>query len=210
MHDIHKDSLIYKKKAKTTKKSDHLHSHDNDPNVNKHPHDHSTPHGHKHDHDDSAYEEHDHDIHTHTHDHGECEDRAITHLHDHGHHFFHDHHHTHRPEDTSTVHMIFKDPVRDWFGVILMGLLIVVGYFEWLPGHLSTGMLVCAAVLGIFPLLKSAFFDSVAKRRVSFALILGICLLLGLLWGKFLEVALISLFLLVGSFMRLTFSWRND
>jgi len=104
---------------------------------------------------------------------------------------------------------VFGDPVRDWFGAFLMGLLIVAGYFKWLPGYLSEGMLVCAAVIGLFPIVKNGLFDSIYKRKICFELLVGILLLAGLFMGRFLEVALISLFLLVGSFMRLNFSWKG-
>ena len=49
-----------------------------------------------------------------------------------------------------------KDPARDWFGAGLMALLIAAGYYKWVPGHLSEGMIVCAAVIGIFPIVKNA------------------------------------------------------
>jgi len=107
------------------------------------------------------------------------------------------------------VHTVFGDPVRDWFGVLLMGLLIAAGYFKWLPGYLSEGMLVCAAVIGLLPLVKNGLFDSIYKKKIRFELLVGILLLAGLFMGRVLEVALISLFLLVGSFMRLNFSWKE-
>ena len=228
MHEGHRDSIIAQKKKKKVKKQSHIHSHGNEhshQHLDEHNHDHgqaahsghdhenghdhSTPHGHKHDHEDSAYEEHDRDIHTHSHDNEKYEDRAFTHVHEHGHNFYHAHHHTHHPEHASVVHKVFRDPVRDWFGAALIGLLIVAGYLKLLPGHLSDGMLVCAAVIGIFPILKNALFDCIARRTFSFELLVGILLLVGVFMGKFLEVALISLFLLVGSFMQLNFSWKD-
>lgn len=90
-----------------------------------------------------------------------------------------------------------------------MLLLIGAGYFKWFPGYLSEGMLLCAAVMGVFPLLKNAVFDALYKRKFRFELPVGIFLLAGLFMGKFLEVALIALLLLVGSFMRLNFSWKD-
>jgi cation transport ATPase len=107
------------------------------------------------------------------------------------------------------VHKVFNDPVRDWFAAFLMGLLIVAGYLKWLPGQLSDGMLVCAAVIGLFPIVKNGLFDSIYKRTLRFELLVGILLLAGLFMGKFLEVALITLLLLIGSFMRLNFSWKD-
>ena len=237
MHDVHRDSLIAGGKKRKVEKSGHAHSHDDnhgrsqgkenhdvhhheghahDMHDHSHGHahdDHESPHGHDHEHGEGAYEEHDQDLHIHEHDHGHKhgggEDRAFAHMHEHGHDFFHAHHHTHHPEHTGVVHKIFNDPVRDWFGAALMGILIVVGYLKWLPGHLSDGMVVCAAVMGIFPLLKNALFSAFAKRELRFELVLGILLLGGLLWGEFIKVALISLVLLLGSFLRLNFSWKD-
>jgi cation transport ATPase len=237
MHDVHRDSLIAKGKKRKVKKTDHAHSHDehadshsddhghthgekdhgvhsqtghshgDDTHHHDHENDHSDPHGH--DHDEDAYEEHDHDTHVHGHEHESFEDRAFAHVHEHGHNFYHAHHHTHNPEHVSITHKIFRDPVRDWFGAALMGLLIVVGYLKLLPGHLSDGVLVCAAVIGIFPALKNALFDCIYKREFRFELLVGVLLLAGLFLGRFLEVALISLLLLIGSFMRLNFSWKD-
>ena len=99
--------------------------------------------------------------------------------------------------------------MKDWFAAFLMGLLIVAGYLKWLPGHLSDGMLVCAAVIGLFPIVKNGLFDSIDKRRLRFELLVGFLLLAGLFMGRFLEVALITLLLLIGSFMRLNFSWKD-
>ena len=223
MHDVHRDSLIAKGKKRKVKQSEHAHdddhghdhgekdhgahSHDD----HSHDHDHAAPHGHSHDHDEEAYEEHDHDLHTH--DHGperkHAEDRAFAHLHEHGHDFFHAHHHTHHPEHAGVVHKVFGDPVKDWFAAFIMGLLIVAGYLQWLPGHLSDGMLVCAAVIGLFPIVKNGLLDSIYKRTLRIELLVGILLLAGLFMGRFLEVALITLLLLMGSFMRLNFSWKD-
>jgi len=104
---------------------------------------------------------------------------------------------------------MFGDPMRDWFGAFLMVLLIVAGYLQWLPGQLSDGMLVCAAVIGLFPIVKNGLFTSIYKRTLCFELLVAILLLAGLFMGKFLEVALITLLLLMGSFMRLNFSWKD-
>ena len=60
-----------------------------------------------------------------------------------------------------------------------------------------------------FPVLKNALFDCVYKRTLRFELLVGILLLAGLFLGRFLEVALIALLLLIGSFMRLNFSWKD-
>lgn len=231
MHDVNKSSIIKEGKKKKPKihpahsqEDVHQHHHsDEHNNHDSHPHDHDLDHdhdhtrihdhpishGHDHDHDDSAYEGHDRDIHVHHHEHEPIEDRAFAHIHEHGHNFYHLHHHSHHPEHTSLMHRIFSDPVRDWFGAVLMGLLVVIGYFKWLPGNLSEGILVCAAVIGIFPILKKALFDSITRRTFRFELFIGALLLGGLCLGEFLEVALITLFLLVGSFMRLNFSWKD-
>lgn len=235
MHDVHRDSMLFQGKSKNTKKSDyksdhknprsgdahahddhdhddHEHGHDHEHEVNHehHDHDNEIPHGHQHDHEESAYDDHEHDEHSHSHDHDSIEDRAFTHIHDHGHNFFHGHHHSHHPEHTTAIHRVFGDPLRDWFAVLLMTILMGIGYFNLLPGKLSDGMLLCAAVIGIFPLLKNAVFESIARRTFSVEIILGVLLMGGLLLGSFLQVALISLCLLVGSFLRLDFSWKKE
>lgn len=108
------------------------------------------------------------------------------------------------------MHRMFGNPARDWFAAGLMGLLIAAGYFKMLPGHLSDGMLVCAAVIGLFPLLKNAVFDCIAKRTLSADIVFGAVLLGGLIAGYFFAVAVMSLCLLVGSFLRLDFSWKKE
>jgi len=250
MHDVHRDSLIHKRKTKKKhehskpshsgsehqdhhdheKHSDHgkdehkAHSHEQKHDHKAHSHDHENDHDHKHEHgsskppsghnhqhDNSAYEAHDSDLHVHRHNQNEHHyDRAWNHMHDHAHVFYHQHHHAHSKEHTGIVHKIFKDPLRDWFGATLIVLLISAGYLKWLPGHLSDGMLVCAAVIAIFPVFKNALFECIAKRRLSFELLLAILLVAGLFSGRFLEIALIALFLLVGSFMRLNFAWKDQ
>lgn len=235
MHDVHRDSLIHKKKKKSGSISedrgqmkahhdheDHKHDHDHDHHAHDdhdHDHDHDdheVPHGHDHPHEEEDYHAHDADLHVHEHHEHEVfgdrtlGDRAYAHLHDHKHVFFHQHHHSHHEEHTGLVHKVFKDPVRDWFALAFMGLLIAAGYFKWLPGALSEGMLVCAAVIGIFPVAKNAFFECIAKRTVSFEFIISLLLIGALFTGEFLIVALIALFLLAGSFMRLNFSWRSE
>ena len=196
MHDVHRDSLIAKGKKRKVKKTDHAHSHDE--HADSHGDDHGHTHGEKnqgvhsqtgHSHgDDTRHHDHENDhsdIHVHDHEHESFEDRAFAHVHEHGHNFYHVHHHTHHPEHVSITHKIFRDPVRDWFGAALMGLLIVVGYLKLLPGHLSDGMLVCAAVIGIFPALKNALFDCIYKREFRFELLVGVLLLAGLFLGRF-------------------------
>jgi hypothetical protein len=70
-------------------------------------------------------------------------------------------------------------------------------------------MLLCAAVIGIFPVLKNALYDCITRRSIGFELLMGVLLLGGLVTGRFLEVALAALFLLIGSFVRLNFSWKD-
>ena len=91
-----------------------------------------------------------------------------------------------------------------------MILLILFGYYQLAPGPLANGMLVSAAVVGIYPVLKNGLFEIIAERKFSFDLVVGTVLLIGLIFGKFLEVALISLLLLVGSFLKLDFAWRHE
>jgi cation transport ATPase len=250
MHDVHRDSLIYKKTKKNKAKNhdlnkiekthdhgkqneaehshadghdhekqhghdhshddEHKHGHDHDSH-----HDHATPRGHDHKHDEDAYEGHDQDLHVHHHDREvfgdrSLGDRAFAHLHDHKHIFLHQHHHTHDPEHTTIMHKVFKDPVRDWFGLAFMLLLIAAGYYQWVPGKLSEGMIMCAAVIGLFPVMKNALFDSISRRKPSFELLIGVLLIAGLFYGKFLAVALTMVFLLAGSFLKLSFSWRTE
>ena len=91
-----------------------------------------------------------------------------------------------------------------------MMLLILLWYYQVAPGLLSNGLLVSAAVVGIYPILKNGLFEIIAKRRFSSELVVGTVLLIGLILGKFLEVALISILLLVGSFLKLHFAWRRE
>lgn len=175
-------------------------------------HSHHLPAAHDHEHDEAAFVDHYRDGHNHSHpDDTRCNrDRVFTHLHGHKHEFYHIHHHTHDPESRGLVHKIFKDPVRDWFGAALMVLMILAGYYRWLPGHLSDGILVCAAVIGIFPAAKNSLVNCLRKRRPTFEILVSLLLVAGLFAGRFLETALISLFLLIGSFMDLNFSWKAD
>ena len=91
-----------------------------------------------------------------------------------------------------------------------MVLLIIAGYFKWIPGHLSNGLLICAAVIGIFPIFKNALFDTIASRRPNLELLLGIALIAGLAMGWYLETSVIALCILLGSFLHLNFSWKRD
>ena len=214
MHDVHRDSILSNGKTKKIKQNAHEHDHEehrtDDGHEQDQHHDHEPPHGHQHEHDDSEYTEHEENDHVHSHDHGTTEDRAFTHVHDHGHNFYHGHFHSHHPEHTTAMHKIFGNPLRDWFAAGLMGVLIIIGYFQLLPGHLSDGMLVCAAVIGIFPVMKNTIFECLAQRRFDVDIVVGALLLTGLLLGRFIEVATCALLLLIGSFLRLNFSWRND
>ena len=208
MHDVHKDSIIVKGKKQTITGTGHDHS-----KVLNHTHDHPVSHGHDHEHGEEVYNGHDYDLHVHKHNsnnrNGVAFDRAFAHIHEHGHDFFHSHYHTHHPEHAGIMHKIFGDPRRDWFAVVLMVLLIVIGYFKWLPGHLSDGMLLCAAIIGIFPVLKNGVFGCIYRRTFRFELLVGFLLLIGLFMGEFLVVDLITLLLLLGSFLRLNFSWKD-
>ena len=65
-------------------------------------------------------------------------------------------------------------------------------------------------VYGVFfKPLQDEFDWSSAITSGAFSLNSIISGVVGVFMGKFLEVALISLFLLVGSFMRLNFSWKD-
>ncbi len=225
MHDVHRESLIFKKKKKKKKSQDGPSTEDHsrvnashDPDHHEHghedhSHDHSVPEGHDHEHEEEEYHDHDADLHTHKHHEAfgdrDMGNRAFAHLHEHEHTFYHKHHHNHDPEHTTLVHKVFKDPVRDWFGAFLMLILIYVGYKQLLPGNLSDGMLLCAAIIGVFPVIKNALLECISRRRLSIELFLGVMLLAGLFSGLFLEVAVAALLMLIGSFMRINFSWRN-
>ena len=186
----------------------HAHSHGRD---DGHAHGHTVLREHTHSHDEAVFDDHHSDQHRHSHARTDRPpDRAFNHMHEHAHMFYHSHHHLHDPEQNSFVHRFLKDPLRDWFGAAVMVLLIAAGYYKWLPGHLSDGMLVCAAVIGIFPIVKNALFECVERRRITIEICVGLLLIAGLFIGRFLEVALVALFLLLGSFMRLNFSWRNE
>jgi len=163
---------------------------------------------HDHRHAEADYEDHYLDGHDH-HDEGRyTRDRVFTHLHEHQHVFYHVHHHDHDPERRTVLHKIFKDPVRDWFGVGIIVLMIMAGYFKWLPDHLSDGILVCAAVIGIFPAFKNAIVSGILKRKLTLELVISVLMVAGLFSGRYLEIAVCSLFLLMGSFMQLEFSWK--
>jgi cation transport ATPase len=231
MHDVDRKSIFYRDWDKK-KSRDHEHidcgdehgpQHGQLPHGHDHPHD-EPPHEHDHhgdgsrldpaDHDhrhpESAYEKHYRDSHDHHH-HAEgrsSRDRVFTHLHGHNHVFYHAHHHEHDPNRRSLLHKIFKDPVRDWFGVGIIVLMITIGQFGWLPGVLSDGILVCAAVIGIFPAFKNAVVSAILKRKPTFELVITVLLIAGLFTGRYLEIALCSLLLLMGSFLRLDFSWK--
>ena len=208
MHDIHRDSIFNKKKhpSKNGPGSHGHHEHYRD--QQQMPNNMDVYKGHDHSHNDRAYCGHDNDPHIHSHDH--LEDRAWSHVHEHAHVFYHQHHHLHDANQTGIIHRLFMDPVRDWFAVTLMALLISAGYFRLLPGYLSDGIIVCAAVIGIYPLFKNALSDCIKRKKPSFELLLSVLLFAGLLSGMFLEVALACLLLLTGSFMKLNFAWKRD
>ncbi len=133
-------------------------------------------------------------------------DEAHHHEHEHYHHH---HHHHHDSAQTSFFHRIFSDPGRDWFGLGFMVLLIAAGFFKLLPEHLSGGLLVCAAMIGIYPVWKNALFETIFKRQPTVELFASMALIVLLLAGQSLTAALCSLFMLAGSFMNLDFSWRR-
>jgi hypothetical protein len=88
--------------------------------------------------------------------------------------------------------------------------LIIAGYARLLPGYLSDGMLVCAAMIGIFPLCKNAIFECIAQRQFKADILVGGLLIIGLFMGKFMAMAICACLLLIGSFLRLNFSWRHE
>lgn len=218
MHDVDRNSLLYKdwetkKKLHGVRPETDTEDHDHHSHHHDHGHDHhgdTHVHSHDHSHSDAAYHHHDEDTHDHHHHSDRANrDRVYTHAHKHKHVFYHSHHHTHDPHSRNVLHKIFKDPVRDWFAVIVMTLLILSGGLQWLPGHLADGALVCAAMIGIFPPLKNALFQSIFQRKPTVELFISLVLIATLLTGHILEASLLALFMLLGSFIKLDFSWRS-
>ncbi len=212
MHDISREALLCKQGDKrpvqTTHNPDGSH-HEGHSHGHDHPHEPDAGHtheGHGHRHHQHSYPDHAHDEHGHTHDRGQ---EAFHHQHEHKHVFYHSHPHEHDRVRRTLAHRVLKDPARDWFGVGLILLLILVGLFRLLPPELNSGLFLAAAVIALFPALKNALFAALHRKKLSPELLVVAGLLAMLFRGYFLTGAVAGLFLLVGSFLRLDFSWSE-
>lgn len=222
MHDIKRDDIFKKASpGQKHKRQDHSnnkeHSHKNKKDHKHEEHRHNgrehqehkghshedTFSGHNHEHDE--IEEHLHHDHRHE---ERFESRAYNHVHDHSHRIFHAHHHKHNPEEDSIIHRVFNNPLRDWFALFFMSILLLIHQTVQLNNKLSDGILIVIIVTGLSPLLKNAFFDGIVKKLILPELIAAI-FLLGLIFsGELLTGAIITIFIFLGSFLNLNFSWK--
>lgn len=229
MHDVSRDSLLRDEWDKKKQKygtgteygrdthhhdDEHDHSCHNDEDDHGHfhhdaDHSHGAVNNHGHSHHESAHKSHDLDDHVHHHHDRSSRERVYDHLHEHRHVFYHSHHHSHHPDHHSVFHKLFKDPVRDWFALGLMILLIGAAHFQLLPEGLGRGCLIAAAVIGIFPAMKNSLFSALLRRKPNMELAVTVVLVGLLVSGHAFAAALCSLFMLAGSFMKLDFSWRS-
>jgi len=221
MHDVKQDSFF--KKIKGTRKKDihderlapkykdyeHRHVHEDNEEHELHHHEHDDEHynGHDHEHDEEEYHDHEDDEHHHNHPKEQFVDRAFEHVHEHGHQFIHTHYHVHHKEETSVVHKWFKDPVRDWFALLVVGVLIGMNITGLVRDALGKGFLVMAAVIGLFPLVKNSIIKGILGGRFIADLVVSLILIIALFYGQIFYVAVAVFLLLLGSFLRLNFSW---
>lgn len=187
---------------------DEEHEHE-DEHFHEHEHEDEDYHGHEHNHDEEEYHEHDHDEHHHHHPKKLFHDRAFEHIHEHGHQFSHSHDHVHHRDETSVAHKWFKDPVRDWFALVVMGILIAVNMMGLARDNLAKGLLVMAAVLGLFPLIKNAVIRGILEKRFVPELGVSLIFIVIMFYGKLLYAAIGVFLILLGSFLRLNFSWNK-
>ena len=234
MHDVKRDSLFEDKGSKkkhVSKKSHHSHGdeHDHDEKLaSKYPgyelrhvheddeeHDHGEQEdyqGHDHDsnHEEEEYHAHeDEDEHHHNHPRDTFSDRAFEHLHDHGHQLLHSHHHVHHREEASVVHKWFNNPARDWFALIVGGLLTALSGLGVVGGTLGRGFLVMASVIGLFPLVKNSVIRGIIEKRFNADLAVSLVLIIAMIYGQMFYVAVTLFLILLGSFLRLDFSWNK-
>ncbi len=212
MHDVSRDALYRKQwEQKKHTPSDIPHPHVND-------HDQGQPHDHHHHDTKQADEGHDHH-HLHD-DHGhscnesdhvhDSDHNHFHHQHVHKHVYYHTHAHRHDRVRRTLMHRVFRDPIRDWFGLGLILLFIVIGFFRIFPDKASQGLFLSAALIGLFPAMKNAIRASLLQKKTTLELPVVALLLILLFSGHFFETALASLFLLAGSFLHLDFSWHKD
>ena len=190
--------------------AEHSHNHDHD---DDHEHgEHEEYYGHDHDrnHDEDEYHGHEYeDEHHHEHPRNAFTDRAFEHVHGHGHQLLHSHQHVHHEEEASVVHKWFRNPVRDWFALIVVGILIVLSRLDVAGENLGRGFLVMASVIGLFPLVKNSVVRGITERKITSELAVSLVLMLALIYGQLFYVAVAVFLILLGSFLRLDFSWNK-
>lgn len=211
MHDINRDE-IFKKTSSGGKSKEHNHSHDDSHTHSSHTHNHHS-HNHHHHNDELTGHDHQHEDfegHYHfDHSHDEhFESRAYNHVHEHSHQIRHAHYHKHDPQEDSMIHRIFNNPLRDWFTLIFMSILLVVHQTVSMKTELADGLLVVVVVIGLFPLLKNAIFDGLLRKRILPELVVAIFLIGLLFYGELLTASIITIFICLGSFLNLNFSWK--
>ncbi|RMF92869.1 MAG: hypothetical protein D6734_11275 [Candidatus Schekmanbacteria bacterium] len=106
------------------------------------------------------------------------------------------------------IHRIFNNPLRDWFTLIFMSILLVVHQTVSMKTELADGLLVVVVVIGLFPLLKNAIFDGLLRKRILPELVVAIFLIGLLFYGELLTASIITIFICLGSFLNLNFSWK--
>ncbi|OGL38427.1 MAG: hypothetical protein A2042_00580 [Candidatus Schekmanbacteria bacterium GWA2_38_11] len=209
-HDDHDEVLASKYEGYEHR---HVHEdHEEDEHHNDHDHDNHDDEyyeGHEHNHDEEELHEHGEDEHHHEHPKELFHDRAFEHVHEHGHHVLHSHDHVHHKEEIGLTHKWFKNPVRDWFALSVIGLLIAVSALGLVRADLSRGFLVMASVIGIYPLLKNSIIKGILEKRFAVDLVVSLILIIALFYGQIFPVALAVFLILLGSFLRLNFSWNK-
>lgn len=217
MHDVSRDSFL-RKQWDEKKRRSHQHPHNDHESGHHHSHqERECAEGHSHSHsldilhsdDERHVHHHDHDggHGTHHHEEGDDHHHRFLHAHDHRHVFYHSHGHQHDRVRSTLVHRVLKDPARDWFGVGLVCCCILLGISGIAPPLASKGLFLAAAVIGLFPAVKNAVLTACIEKKISVELFAALLILLLVGSGYFREAALAALFLLLGSFLRLDFSW---
>ena len=107
------------------------------------------------------------------------------------------------------MHKWFRNPVRDWFALIVMGILIVLSRFGIAGENLGKGFLVMASVIGIFPLVKNSVIKGLTEKKITADLAVSIVLIIALVYGQIFYVSVAVFLMLLGSFLRLDFSWNK-
>ncbi len=208
MHDVSRDSLYRKQWEQKKHDIDPHHLHVDD---QEYPHEHHdtalTDEGHGHSHYQHHYHGHSQDEHDHSHDH---HDDEAHHHHPHKHVFYHSHLHAHDRVRRTLMHRVFRDPVRDWFGLSVVLLFGGIGFSGILPDKASQGLFLAAALIGLFPAMKNVIRISLLQKKMTLELLVVALLLVLIFSGHFFEAAIASLFLLLGSFLNLNFSWDED